>query len=132
MHIRVIVITFEPLQGVASGEEEAEVKFPYYIDEKRQLYQYYDIHKAGFWDLWGPRTWLIYIRLLLQGRKLLQSKSDIHQRGGDVLIDPHGIVRYHNIGSGPGDRPDPGLICRLVEEYWPFFHAQNENIKQFS
>jgi peroxiredoxin len=115
LNIKVIVITFEPLSPLAFPVVEAAVNFPYYVDEERQLYQYYDILKAGFWDLWGPRTWLIYLRLLLKGRKIIKSKSDINQRGGDVLIDPNGIVHYHHIGSGPGDRPDPAQICNQVE-----------------
>ena len=115
LNIKVIVITFEPLKSVEFPVAEAGITFPYNVDVERHLYRYYGICKAGFWDLWGPRTWLIYLRLLLKGRKILKSQSDIHQRGGDVLIDPHGIIRYHHIGGGPGDRPDPGGICKLVE-----------------
>jgi peroxiredoxin len=114
LNIKVIVITFEPLGSVAFPVAEAAIRFPYYVDQKRQLYRYYGLLKAGFWDLWGPRTCLIYLRLLLKGRKILKTRSDIHQRGGDVLIDPHGMVRYHHIGTGPGDRPDPEVICKLV------------------
>ena len=115
MNIKVIVITFEPLRSLAFPVVEAAVSFPYYVDEERRLYQYYGILEAGFWDLWGPRTWLIYLRLLLKGRKVIKSQSDINQRGGDVLIDPNGIVQYHHIGSGPGDRPEPAQIFNQVE-----------------
>ncbi len=114
LNIKVIVITFEPLRSVAFPVAEGAIRFPYCVDEKRQLYQYYGLLKAGFWDLWGPRTWRIYLRLVLKGRKILKSQSDIHQRGGDVLIDPYGMVRYHKIGVGPGDRPDPEVIYDLV------------------
>jgi peroxiredoxin len=115
VNIKVIVITFEPLNSVAFPVSDAELRFPYYVDEKRELYRYYGILNAGFWDLWGPRTWLTYLSLLLKGRKILHSQSDIHQRGGDVLIDPNGIVHYHHIGTGPGDRPDPVLILKQIE-----------------
>ena len=117
MNIKVIVITFERLNSTAFPVAETAINFPYYVDEERHLYRYYGILKAGFWDLWGPRTLLIYLRLLLKGRKLLKSQSDINQRGGDVLIDPRGVVRYHHIGTGPGDRPAPENICKLVEKY---------------
>lgn len=113
LHIKVIVITFEPLQSVTFQAADA-ASFPYYVDEERQLYRHYGILNAGFWDLWGPRTWLVYLHLLLKGRKILKSQSDIEQRGGDVLIDPQTIIRYHHIGTGPADRPDSALICDLV------------------
>jgi hypothetical protein len=95
---------------------EKTAGFHYYADVERKLYNYYDLNKAGFWDLWGPRTWMTYLRLLLKGRKIVKSESDIYQRGGDVLIDPHGIIRYHHVGSGPADRPDPAFFCMFVKE----------------
>jgi len=47
---------------------------------------------------------------------LKKSSGDIHQRGGDVLIDPHGIVRFHHVGSGPANRPAVDSLLRYVEE----------------
>lgn len=114
LNVKVVVVTFEPLSSVAFPVAEGAIGFSYFFDKERQLYRYYGLLKAGFWDLWGPRTWLIYLRLLLKGRKILKSQSDIQQRGGDVLIDPHGMIRYHHIGTGPGDRPDPEVFCNLV------------------
>ena len=117
LNIKVIVITFESATLFYSKEDRTLPGFPYLVDEKRELYQHYGIMQAGFWDLWGPRTWLIYLRLLLKGRKMISSQSDIHQRGGDVLIDPHGLVRFHHIGTGPADRPDIDSLWGLVEQY---------------
>lgn len=114
LNVKVLVITFEPLRSYANPVAEEAMNFPYYVDEQRQLYRHYGILNAGFWDLWGPRTWLTYLRLLLKGRKILKSQSDIQQRGGDVLIDPNGIVHYHYIGTGPADRPNPALISKMV------------------
>jgi len=111
----VLVITFEPERSIALPLAEAAEVFPYYVDKERQLYKYYGFLKAGFWDLWGPATWLSYLRLLLKGRKIIKSESDIYQRGGDVLIDPRSTIRFHHIGAGPADRPDPGVIFNLVE-----------------
>ena len=108
--MQVIVITFET-PGV-----EAISHYPYYYDSDRQLYRYFGMLRAGFWDLWGPHTLLAYLHLLMQGRKILRSKSDIHQRGGNVLIDPQGRVRFHHIGRGPADRPDIENILSFIEK----------------
>jgi hypothetical protein len=114
LNVKVMVITFESLKSVGLPVAEEAMNFPYYVDEQRQLYRYYGIFKAGFWDLWGPRTWLLYLSLLLKGRKILKSQSDIQQRGGNVLIDPSGTVHYHHVSTGPADRPNPELICKMV------------------
>lgn len=108
--MRVMVITFEKLSGAT------DPPFSYYFDPDRHLYRYFGMLRAGFWDIWGPRTLLTYLRLLLKGRKLQPSKADIHQRGGNVLIDPRGRVRFHHIGSGPADRPALETIFRVVEQ----------------
>ncbi|MBU1566910.1 MAG: hypothetical protein KJ630_14960 [Proteobacteria bacterium] len=110
--VKVMVITFE-----APGPD-ATPHYSYYSDSDRQLYRYFGMLRAGFWDLWGPRTLLAYLQLLLKGRQLIPSRGDIHQRGGNVLLDPHGRVRFHHIGSGPADRPDLDSIFSLVEKGW--------------
>jgi len=108
--IHVGVVTFEPPGA------DAIPYFPYYQDRDRQLYHYFGMLRAGFWDLWGPRTLLAYLQLLLHGRKILPARGDIHQRGGNVLLDPQGRVRFHHVGSGPADRPNIEHILTLVEK----------------
>lgn len=70
---------------------------------------------AGFWDIWGPRSWMAYIKLLAQGKKLSKSDGDVEQRGGDVVIDPHGVIRLHYIGVGPGDRPAVEQVLTMID-----------------
>jgi len=45
---------------------------------------------------------------------LRKSEGDISQRGGDVLIDPDGIVSLHHIGVGPSDRPAVESILKRI------------------
>ena len=71
---------------------------------------------AGFWDIWGPSTWVAYLKLLARGHKLRKSGGDLEQRGGDVLIDPDGIIRLHHVGSGPGDRPDVKSVLTMIRD----------------
>ena len=63
------------------------------------------------------------VRLLKRNHERTETKkdqkADIMQRGGDVLIDPNGIVRMHHVGKGPADRPGVEMILKIVAEY-PF------------
>jgi hypothetical protein len=34
-----------------------------------------------------------------------------------VLIDPAGLVRFHHVGSGPGDRPSVDLLLEVLYSY---------------
>ncbi len=114
LSLKILPISFQrtPTTALASAEIPP---LGYYLDLERQFYHYYGMYSAGFWDLWGPSTWFAYLKLLLQGKKFQKSDGDIHQRGGDILIDPAGIVRLHHIGSGPSDRPSIRSIFHLIE-----------------
>jgi len=113
--VKVAVVTFENDFFARSYVEETGLAWPLLIDSGRELYHGYDMLRAGFWDVWGPRTWWVYLRELLKGEKLHGSAGDVMQRGGDVLIDPEGIVRLHHVGTGPADRPTVETILALVE-----------------
>ena len=76
---------------------------------------------ASFWDVWGAKTWWVYLKEIAKGQKLRKSTGDILQRGGDVLIDPTGIVRLHHVGRGPADRPAVETILRGIgNSFYPF------------
>ena len=78
--------------------KEPGLRWPLLVDESRELYAAYDMHRGRWRDILGPSSWWVYARLLLRGRRL-------QQLGGDILIDPKCIVRLHHVGSGPADRP---------------------------
>jgi len=112
--VKVAVVTFENDFFARSYVAETGLDWPLLIDADRTLYQGYDMLSAGFWDVWGPSTWWVYAKELFKGQKLHKSEGDVMQRGGDVLIDPDGIVRLHHVGEGPADRPGVETILKLV------------------
>lgn len=111
----VAVVTFEHDFFARQYVEETGLTWPLLIDEHRDVYRGYGMLAASFWDLWGPATWLAYLREILKGRLPKPAHGDIHQRGGDVLIDPAGIVRLHHVGHGPADRPPVEAILRTID-----------------
>ena len=114
LNIKVVVVTFENDYFARQYVGETGLQWPVLIDESRKLYRSYDMLAASFLDLWGPRTWLVYIKELLKGQKLQKATNDVHQRGGDVLIDPEGVVQLHHVGRGPADRPAVEAILAMV------------------
>ncbi len=111
---KVVVVTFEAGFLAQQYVTETQLSWPLLIDESQATYQSYGMLSASFWDIWGPKTWLVYARELFKGAKLQQSAGDIYQRGGDVLIDPDGMVRLHHVGDGPADRPAVELILNMI------------------
>ena len=114
-NIEVVIISFEDAENVLNYQNEADLGWPVAVDKTRELYRYFGFNKASFWDLWGFATWRIYFKEMLKGNMPRLAKDDVQQRGGDVLINPEGLVKIHHIGKGPADRPVIEDLFNLVE-----------------
>jgi hypothetical protein len=108
--IQVAIVTFETTPFVRSYVAETKAPWPVLIDHDRTLYSGYGMHRGRLRDIWGGKTWIAYFKEFARGRLPKYSGGDTRQLGGDVLIDPTGIVRFHHVGSGPGDRPPVAAI----------------------
>ena len=113
--MKVAVVTFEAGFLARAYIQDTDLRWPLLIDTERELYRAYAMLEAGFRDIWGPRTWWAYLKEFAHGRLPKKSGGDISQRGGDVLVDPGGIVRLHHVGQGPGDRPSARSIMEEVK-----------------
>lgn len=114
-NIRVVVITFETGSLAQRYVEDTGLKWPLLVDETRALYRACDMLAAGFWDIWGLPAWRAYLKEMAHGHWPHRPSGDIRQRGGDVLIDPAGMVRLHHVGAGPADRPQIDAILHSVQ-----------------
>ena len=109
-NVRVVVVTFEAGYLARSYAEDTGLLWPLLVDDTRRVYNAYGMLNASFWEIWGPATWRAYLKEMARGRFPKKSAGDVSQRGGNVLIDPSGIVRMHHIGKGPADRPAVAAI----------------------
>ncbi len=112
--VAVLVVTFEAGFLARAYVEDTRLAWPLVVDESRVLYAAYGMLRGRAWDIWGPATWLAYARSLARGGALRRATGDVSQLGGDVLIDPDGIVRVHHVGSGPADRPSVESLLAVV------------------
>jgi hypothetical protein len=112
--IKVLVITFEAGPLALAYVKESNIRWPLLVDESRALYAAYGMHRGHWRDILGWSSWRAYAKLLLQGRRLRRSSGDLQQLGGDVLIDPEGVVRLHHVGTGPADRPSVSSLLDVV------------------
>ena len=111
--MRVLVVTFEPPAAAAAYLAETGCPWPIVADESRALYGAYAMRRAKLRHLVGPSTWAAYWREFRRGVLPRRPAADTFQQGGDVLIDPAGIVRLVHVGRGPGDRPTVERIVGL-------------------
>jgi len=114
-NVRIAVITFASSDAASRYREKTSLAWPLLVDEHREAYREYGMLSASFWDVWGPKTWWAYLTEVIKGQRLRKYSGDVYQRGGDVLIDPNGIVRLHHVGKGPADRPPAEEIVRMID-----------------
>ena len=103
--VQVLAVSFETIGSTRNYSKDSSLEWPILLDNQKVLYRYFGMRTAGFWDIWGYRTWKAYFRELLRGRLPQKGEGDIQQRGGNVILDADGRVRLHHISKGPGDRP---------------------------
>jgi hypothetical protein len=111
---RVAVVTFEAAPRAQAYAAETSLAWPILLDHDRALYRRYGMSRGRLADIWGPATLWAYAKELAHGNLPRWSGADPRQLGGDVLIDPEGIVRLHHVGSGPADRPPIAAILAAM------------------
>ena len=74
------------------------------------------MEKASHWTLYSPTSIWHYLSLIMRGRRLQKPGSDWHQLGGDVLVDPEGILRMYFVSTSPHDRPTVAAILDVVRQ----------------
>ena len=112
--VETVMVTFEGPAAAAAYANDTGLSFPILVDEARTLYRGYGLGSASVRHLIGPTTLKAYAREALRGVWPKRPVADAAQQGGDVLIDPEGIVRFHHIGRGSGYRPSIDAILHGV------------------
>ena len=115
LNLQILIVTFEDEDVVKKYVHNTDPPWPLLIDDNRKLYTAYKMEHGKWWDIYGPASWWIYLKLLLKGRKLSFGLADFEQLGGDVLIDPEGVIRLHYVGKGPAHRPAVESITSIVQ-----------------
>ena len=91
-----------------------KIEWPLLRDADMQLYRRYGMHRGHWWDLFGPGSIWKYLKLIFSGHRPGQPGKDWQQLGGDILIDPDGIIRLHYVSETPHDRPDVDQILQQI------------------
>ena len=112
--LRIVVVTFETRERAEAYARETALEWPLLVDRGRALYGAYGMGHGRGSAIWGPATWWAYARLIARGRRLRRPTDDIHQLGGDVLVDPLGTVALLHVGQGPADRPPVAVLLDRV------------------
>lgn len=116
LNVAVVIVTFQHGPIVDAYIRQTGVGWPVLRDPSLALYRAYGMNRGRWWHIFGPPAWWVYAKLLARGRRLRMPSADVTQLGGDVLVDPNGIVRLHHVGKGPADRPAVQSLVDVVRK----------------
>ncbi len=116
--LQVLVISFGNTEAIEGFRARLGLPFPVASDPDQKAYRDYGIGKTSFWGLWSPRVFWNYFKLVLRGRKLQHSPEpeDVHQLGGDILLDENGKILFVHVSRSPVDRPAARRILEALED----------------
>lgn len=119
MGLRVKIVAFDSDAMAKAYIKQSPVDWPLLLDVERKLYRAYGLPRGNWWEIYNPVSILRYLKLIGSGRRPGRPGSDWRQLGGDVLINPAGIIRFHHAAKSPHDRPDVETVLRIVESNRP-------------
>lgn len=103
--IRVCIVTFDSVAMAETYLRQQQLDWPLLIDSQRELYRAYAFQSGSWWSIYNPKSIWLYLKLIFAGNRVHEPGADFRQFGGNILIDPQGIVRLHYVSNSPHDRP---------------------------
>ncbi len=89
--------------------------WPLLFDSDQNLYRRYSMQRGTFWQLYNPLSILKYLSLIATGTLPGKPGRDWNQMGGDILVDPEGVIRMHFVSNNPHDRPSVDEILSIIK-----------------
>ncbi len=115
--VKVVVVTFEIEALARTYIKDMKLAWPLLVDSSHEIYKAYGMVRGTWWNIYGPATLWMYFKLMIRGHKPHRATGDPNQLGGDVLIDPEGIVRLQHVSAGPADRPAVAQLLDVVRRF---------------
>lgn len=113
--VEIVVISFEEPAVVKRDRDEAQIQFRVIADPTRRLYRLFEMQRANVGQILNWRSLQGYLGLVFGKRRAVKwpSNHDYLQLGGDVVVDPLGLIQLHHTSTAPDDRPELEQVRRL-------------------
>ncbi|MBL8856685.1 MAG: redoxin domain-containing protein [Planctomycetaceae bacterium] len=114
--VSIVIVSFEEERYVRRYRDEAGIQWPLISDPSRALYRQFGMEKARLRQIMNWRSLRGYLGLVfgLRRKVKMPTNHDYLQLGGDVLVDPHGVIQLIHRSQSPEDRPKLAEILKLL------------------
>ena len=111
------MVAFSLVESAASWVESCGFEFPLVVDTNRSLFGCLGLRRSVL-GVWNVPSLIGYAEELREGRELFRSLEgdDLHQMGGDFMVDSSGTLVYSYRGKTSSDRPSVGEILTKLKQ----------------
>lgn len=113
-----MVIAAGSAVGAVTWREETEAVSNIYVDSERHLYKMFNLEES-ISKVWHTSTMVYYAEQMAAERTLHQvvQGDNIHQMGGDFLVNKDCELRYAYRSQTPPDRPSPEQLIEACKKF---------------
>lgn len=112
---QIFLICFFSLSGAQKWRSETNFPYPLFIDKDRTFYKLLNLKRSIF-VTWNKNSLAFYGEKMKNGQNLpvpyqkaeteTEAEDDIHQMGGDLIIDSQGTIFFIHRSRTSTDRPE--------------------------
>lgn len=94
-------------EALAAFLRQTPLPCPVVADPDRAAYRQFGLGRASWWTLLRPTVLGLYLKLAWRGGPVRRPPKgeDVHQLGGDFVLDGRRRLAYAHCSADPGDRP---------------------------
>jgi peroxiredoxin len=112
----VIVVSFVQPARLSQYLKSRPWPFRVLADPSRSTYRAFGMSSATWGQLLKPGVIAKYVSLIFRGRMPRMAHEDVHQLGGDFVLDRAGRVVFEYRSRDPADRPSVAALLDAVRQ----------------
>jgi peroxiredoxin len=114
--VAIVVVSFAESAKLIHYQEHRRWPFTILADPERRAYRAFNLKRLSWFELFSPATLIRYLKLFREGMEREDyGHEDIHQSGGDFLLDREGKVLFAHRSRNPADRPSAAELVSEVD-----------------
>lgn len=112
-----IVVALSHVESAVTWAEMCGFNFPLIVDTDKTVFRYFGLRRSVL-AVWNIPSLIKYAEQLTAGTELLRplAGDDIHQLGGDFMVDTRGQLLYIYRGKTSYDRPSVSQLLAKLHE----------------
>jgi peroxiredoxin len=110
---RVVTVSFGTEYWAKVWLQETQSPFPFLLDQEKVAYRAFRLESSVLRS-WSGSNLLYYAKATLQRRKIVANRGNVHQLGGDFVLDGNGRIRLAHPSHTPTDRPSMDVLLQAL------------------